>query len=146
MNHSSDDNNDDNNDDGDDGVNSANSSNPPSNSHNMSPTSDNTPSFATDASPVSTLPPSNRNLKTPTHRTNIFTTEEIVALILQGDHQGTSFRGSPPHVNPINPINHSITPTPLIPELDDALDEGTEDDPKEDPTELLGDYSNSSGN
>ncbi|GAA0152772.1 hypothetical protein LIER_11169 [Lithospermum erythrorhizon] len=73
--------------------------------------------------------------QTPTHRTNNFTTEDIVALILQG---------SPLHVNPINPNSHSIPTTPLIPEMEDGQDEGTEDDPEEDPTELGG-SSNSLG-
>ncbi|GAA0171723.1 hypothetical protein LIER_41209 [Lithospermum erythrorhizon] len=96
--HSSDDNND---DDGDSGHNSS----PPSNHGNRSPRSDNTPSFDTNASPVSTLPQYASNPQTPVLHTRNFTTTDIVALILQGDNQRTTNQASSSHANPLNPIN-----------------------------------------
>ncbi|GAA0149973.1 hypothetical protein LIER_37038 [Lithospermum erythrorhizon] len=67
------------------------------------------PSFDTNASPVSTLPPSVSSLQTQVHHTRNFTTTVIVALILQGDNQRTTNQASTSHANPFNPNN----PQPL---------------------------------
>ncbi|GAA0164424.1 hypothetical protein LIER_20066 [Lithospermum erythrorhizon] len=99
--------------DDDDDDDSGNSSDQSPNLHRGSPGSTNTPSFATNASPISTPPPSASNPTTPTHRARHLATADIVALILQGENQRTPLcpEEDPEENQDEDPDEHHTEPT-----------------------------------